>query len=349
MAPRYANHNQNQPPLPSPPISSSTTSPRRSRGISFGGKSEKSHRSSGSIGGKISLQETPEEKAKRVLHTKADPTLAMNEAQPAMVATLEKSNLGSLRSIQHKDQYGNVITDPDLSNPTRPRFERPLDTIRSFEAAIDGSYHSRRMSYATDASQSRPASYYGGNGNDYNQNYGRPSTSRPASYVDHGASGSNGYPYTQGRSNRPRHGNTRMNSDYANGNGYNQQQQFYPNSYYQRSNDNFTLAPQTPINGATQLTQQQAVQQKQYQQQQQAESYGYNGSGGNPDATSFHPQDNHNGPPPPPPHGQSYNQTNGTMPSKPFNPPLPAPVRKVTEDDKKSKRGSWFKRRFSKD
>jgi hypothetical protein len=79
---------------------------------------------------------------------------------------MEKSNLGSLRSLQHKDQYGNVISmffdpflmeysnvltvaDPDLSNPTRPRFERPLDTIRSFEAAIDGSYHSRRMSYVT--------------------------------------------------------------------------------------------------------------------------------------------------------------------------------------------------------
>lgn len=28
----------------------------------------------------------------------------------AMVATLEKSNLGSLRSLQHKDQYGNVIS-----------------------------------------------------------------------------------------------------------------------------------------------------------------------------------------------------------------------------------------------
>lgn len=28
--------------------------------------------------------------------------------------------------------------DPDRSNPTRSRWERPLDTIRSFEAAIDG-------------------------------------------------------------------------------------------------------------------------------------------------------------------------------------------------------------------
>lgn len=39
----------------------------------------------------------------------------------------------------------NVLADPDKSNPTRNRWERPLDTIRSFEAAIDGGY--RRKSY----------------------------------------------------------------------------------------------------------------------------------------------------------------------------------------------------------
>jgi hypothetical protein len=84
MATRYANNdNHTSQPLPSPPLSSST-SPRRNRGISFGGKSEKSHKSSGSHG-KISLHETPEEKARRALHTKADPTLAMNEAQPGQL------------------------------------------------------------------------------------------------------------------------------------------------------------------------------------------------------------------------------------------------------------------------
>lgn len=46
-----------------------------------------------------------------------------------------------------------TLADPDRSNPTRPRFERPLDTIRSFEAAIRGTYTvepsppSRRPSY----------------------------------------------------------------------------------------------------------------------------------------------------------------------------------------------------------
>lgn len=41
-----------------------------------------------------------------------------------------------------------TVVDPDLSNPTRPRFERPLDTIRSFEAAIYGQYSGRPGSYA---------------------------------------------------------------------------------------------------------------------------------------------------------------------------------------------------------
>jgi predicted secreted Zn-dependent protease len=76
------------------------------------------------------------------------------------------SSLSPLRAIQHKDGYGNVIgtcfpfykmpmvavtytllslADPDLSNPTRNRWERPLDTIRSFEAAIEGDYARRSV------------------------------------------------------------------------------------------------------------------------------------------------------------------------------------------------------------
>ncbi|KAL4899088.1 hypothetical protein BDW74DRAFT_184092 [Aspergillus multicolor] len=41
-----------------------------------------------------------------------------------------------LSGIQHLDRHGKVITDPDRSNPTRPRLERPLDTLRGFEDAI---------------------------------------------------------------------------------------------------------------------------------------------------------------------------------------------------------------------
>jgi len=68
-----------------------------------------------------------------------------------------------MRGLSFKDSEGNVIckfcvdyrvalhiliydtAEPDRSNPTRSRWERPLDTIRSFEAAIDGNY--KRQSY----------------------------------------------------------------------------------------------------------------------------------------------------------------------------------------------------------
>ncbi|KAJ6178472.1 hypothetical protein N7519_008933 [Penicillium mononematosum] len=209
----------------------SPTSPKRSRGFSVkSGNSDKS----GSTSHKRGFSESSEEKARRNLHTKADPLVAMNEMQPMTVA-LEKSNLGSLREIQFKDQYGNVISsyplaiigswdflanpcfvpaDPDLSNPTRPRFERPLDTIRSFEAAINSSYNNNRASYAKAddaASQmgdySRRTSYYGGqntsNRNYEQNNYYGQTQSRPDSVVNAyqntplSPENPNPYPYAQ--------------------------------------------------------------------------------------------------------------------------------------------------------
>ncbi|KAL5365194.1 hypothetical protein BJX96DRAFT_158721 [Aspergillus floccosus] len=75
---------------------------------------------------------------KSSLSSKADPNQALNEAQPmAYVGGFADGNMFSLRSMQHRDAEGKIITDPDRSNPTRPRLERPLDTIRSFEAAIE--------------------------------------------------------------------------------------------------------------------------------------------------------------------------------------------------------------------
>ncbi|KAK2734002.1 hypothetical protein FQN55_003063 [Onygenales sp. PD_40] len=143
-----------------------TNTPRHGRVLSFNSnKSEKTHKSRGS-GQKIHYTESPKEKEANRIHTHADPTLAMNELQPSAIA-LQKSNLESLRSIQHKDVYGNPITDPDLSNPTRHRFERPLDTIRSFEAAIDGHYSNRGSSFnrpdeSTYGGYSRRSSYFAG-------------------------------------------------------------------------------------------------------------------------------------------------------------------------------------------
>ncbi|EPE06784.1 hypothetical protein F503_03211 [Ophiostoma piceae UAMH 11346] len=116
---------------------------RRSRGLSF--RSDKSHHSgSGSISTKLEPETHAEKEAKR-LHSKADPSLAIIEAEPSAVAATAKTMLAPLRSITHRDNFGNPIAEPDFTNPTRSRWERPLDTIRSFEAAIDGGY-SRKSS-----------------------------------------------------------------------------------------------------------------------------------------------------------------------------------------------------------
>lgn len=70
-----------------------------------------------------------------------------------------KNHARSLSTLKFKDRFGNDIgtevpgkfnicyielrvlilasvVEPDLTNPTRHRWERPLDTIRGFEAAI---------------------------------------------------------------------------------------------------------------------------------------------------------------------------------------------------------------------
>lgn len=67
---------------------------------------------------------------------------AVQEAQPfeEMADALEHNKHTGLSQFgSHKvlnDIYGNPISDPDLSNPTRMRDERPLDTIRGFEYLI---------------------------------------------------------------------------------------------------------------------------------------------------------------------------------------------------------------------
>ncbi|KAI9842043.1 MAG: hypothetical protein M1837_007539 [Sclerophora amabilis] len=183
-------------------------------------KSHKSHKRNASLG-KMNHQEKVEEshKAKTKMTTKADPTLAINEAQPADVAA-GQGRLSSLRSIEHRDSTGNVIVEPDRSNPTRNRWERPLDTIRSFEAAVDGS-HNRKSIARNDSTDalggfaSQRTSYYQGNVNS-NQNspsYGRypqdggyygprSGASRPESYVDgHGGA----YMYNRPRQVHPAH------------------------------------------------------------------------------------------------------------------------------------------------
>ncbi|KEF59846.1 uncharacterized protein A1O9_04694 [Exophiala aquamarina CBS 119918] len=127
------------------------TRPRAQTSVSY--TSQRSRRSSSS-GHRLELTESAKDKKR--LNTKADPSRALNEATPAEQAQ-EASTVDDLRLMMHKDVEGNVITDPDRSNPTRSRMERPLDTIRAFNAAAEGTT-SRRSSL-----NSRPPSQIGWN------------------------------------------------------------------------------------------------------------------------------------------------------------------------------------------
>ncbi|QIW95882.1 hypothetical protein AMS68_001400 [Peltaster fructicola] len=130
-----------------PPASPSGAPRAGTRSFSF--RSDKSGNSSGRQQNIDDLTDSPREKERRdsiwKADSKANPNAALREAQPGEINLLEKTTIEPLRSFQHRDTRGNVITDPDLSNPTRPRMERPLDTIRSFEKAIDSGYKRRTM------------------------------------------------------------------------------------------------------------------------------------------------------------------------------------------------------------
>lgn len=189
----------------SPPISpqqSRSERPDRPRAVTnMSYASTHSHKSSKSREEKkLELTETARDK--RRLEGKSDPTKALREREPAAVA-LEDSNLENIRSLQHKDKEGNYIVDPDRSNPTRPRMERPLDTIRSFNAAAEGT-SSRRTSYQRQSSQVgwenqvKRTSYYGHQSAPYSPN-GRPGPGPgPRSY-----SGQGGYYRNSSYGNRP--------------------------------------------------------------------------------------------------------------------------------------------------
>lgn len=203
--------NQSQHPLPPQPghqeYGRPTARPRAKSGFSF--RSSHSRKSSGS-GQKIDLHETHEEKESKRLTSKQDPSMAINEMEPSAVASGGQTSLAPLRALVHKDSLGNPISDPDRSNPTRSRWERPLDTIRSFEAAIDGGYRKSYVRTESSDNFSRK-SYYGGtqvtsderprfppNGRNsyYAGGDGRPNQmSRPESYYNSfdNAGPSNGY------------------------------------------------------------------------------------------------------------------------------------------------------------
>ncbi|GMM36569.1 hypothetical protein DASC09_038940 [Saccharomycopsis crataegensis] len=68
---------------------------------------------------------------------------AVNEAQPFQEASdrsVNRQSMGMFLANKNNnvDTFGIPIRQPDVSNPSRSRDERPLDTIRSFEFAITG-------------------------------------------------------------------------------------------------------------------------------------------------------------------------------------------------------------------
>jgi hypothetical protein len=195
------------------------------RGFSF--HSDKARKNSQDKG---HLSATAAEKESKRIRSKADPSLAINEAEPAEIAAMSETSLAPLRSIAHKDANGNPIADPDKSNPTRNRWERPLDTIRSFEAAIEGGYSRKSMTRAdTDsvANWNRRSSYHPGGANGHNRpdsfyggsrpvstfrpdvnhyDYNGQGTARSSVYEVHGYNGGHqgGHGYANGRQRQPR-------------------------------------------------------------------------------------------------------------------------------------------------
>ncbi|KFG86508.1 hypothetical protein MANI_109820 [Metarhizium anisopliae] len=118
---------------------------------SYSIQSQKTHRSSGS---KHDFHETHEEKEARRLHSKADPTLAMNEAEPSMVAAMKSERTQiSLRAIQHKDTWGNPIDTDSVANWNR---RSSVQTANQPRFPQDSYYGGRPVSFRGDSQYGLP-------------------------------------------------------------------------------------------------------------------------------------------------------------------------------------------------
>ncbi|KAH6675492.1 hypothetical protein B0J14DRAFT_652343 [Halenospora varia] len=365
--------------------------PRTKSTFSF--RSNHSHKSSNSSN-KVDLHETHQEKEAKRLQTKADPSMAITEAEPSAVASGEKSLLGSIRAIQHRDALGNPIgksffpqlhsdlvantilpaADPDRSNPTRSRWERPLDTIRSFEAAIDGNYS--RKSYMRTAESdvgsqyNRRSSYFGGtqvtqdDRSRYQSGYnGRSQSYRPESTYMNGRESyhndNNGGPSNGYYPNRARYPRTASEPHFNNG------QNIYPMPGNHQSYETVTTASGSgssgdPVGYNTDPSSENSSDDRinALPNKEPAETYGFNGFGNTPqfvppgagmnEQYGGNGQQKQNGysnqrPPPPrkdvPRNGGPIRlgETSGNAGPPPAQRPAAA-----------EKRKSWFSKRFSK-
>ncbi|KAL8929604.1 MAG: hypothetical protein Q9172_000400 [Xanthocarpia lactea] len=311
------------------------------------------------------LIETPKEKASHRVTSKADPTKAINEAQPAHAAMIEsmesdsvyadaqareESTLENIRLLQHRDRYGNLIS-----------MLRPTNTLDG----ING--QSRRTSYYSGVKPQQrlgseiPAGYYGNR-----MSMGRPDRT----YVD-----GNGGNYNQpGQGRRVNH---RASSDpmlYGTNN-----QSVYPTHGYHQSHDTVASASGNEShntdpwgNSTDPSSENSSIDKIQHgPKPDPAEIYGFNGFGGAPqfqgpileehgvnDRAYGEPIDyshtqnmgngfpNHNRnpvPPPPPPHA-SLKPNAARVPIKLES--LPTKERPAANGNT-DKRKSWLKRRFS--
>ncbi|KAK2628157.1 hypothetical protein QTJ16_002803 [Diplocarpon rosae] len=347
--------------------------PRAKSNFSF--RSHHSRKSSGSTNA-IDLHESHDEKESKRLQSKANPVMALHEAEPSMVAR-EESSIVPIRAIQHLDSQGNPIADPDRSNPTRNRWERPLDTIRAFEAAIDGNY-SRKSYIRSDSdiqsNYNRRSSYFGGTqvtsderhrGSNIYQG-GRAQSFRQDSYADYrfnGMSRPDSY-YQSMDSSRPANGYQTNRARYprtASEPHFNHIQGVYPIAGNQPSNETVGTASgsgfsdpegyQTENSSVDRIAPLPA--------KAPIESYGFNGFSPNPQYPTMgsaqpEQQDETNG----------YQQENGSPPqlppkesaarvpiklgkSKPNVSVSSPPVSDPQKPPASEKRRSWFGKRFS--
>lgn len=347
--------------------------PRAETALSY--VSNRSRRSSGS-GAKLELIESSKDKKR--LHTKADPSVAIHEQQPAAVA-LEEGNLDNLRLMQHRDSEGNIIMDPDRSNPTRPRMERPLDTIRSFQAAAEGTSSNRRSTYAgrpqsqfgfNNAEQSRRSSYYGAPGlNNGPQSRPRPGAGgyyrnqsygfRPDSFVEESPGSAQQWPHRNGMT---RNLSAPMNYPLAvNSEGPS------PTHSHQQSYETMTSGSDENNKSTNPSSQNSSFDQLHMLRKPGMEDAGYDGQNGyNGNFSSVSPArgfGTYGGPPVQNGnYGYSQPQQGGPMPppkpTAPNNPRVPIKLggSPVTQEEFEAdfkrvasvKRKSWFSRKFSK-
>ncbi|CCF57834.1 hypothetical protein KAFR_0D01870 [Kazachstania africana CBS 2517] len=155
--------------------------------VHFRKKSSASGNSGGNRHSDIKVSKEDAERLKIRTASVHDPILeAVQEAQPFEQAAdtfnenLKKRSFFATEDgqfVQPRDVFGQPIDVPDVSNPTRSRDERPLDTIRGFEYAVSGDpYWFQQIETPQLGFHVRQDFYFGseptyGNGINYNQTY----------------------------------------------------------------------------------------------------------------------------------------------------------------------------------